>query len=105
MQKIKKGDLVKILVGKDNSKEGVVDKVMAKEGKVLVAGVNVVKRAFSGRKMGVNEGGIIDVVKPVNLSNVALICPNCKKVTRVGFIDQGKGKVRICKKCKKEIVK
>lgn len=105
MQKIKKGDLVKILIGKDNSKEGVVDRVMVKEGKVLVSGINVVKRAFSGRRMGINEGGIIDVIKPVDLSNVALICPNCKKVTRVGFIDQGKGKIRVCKKCKKEIVK
>lgn len=105
MQKIKKGDLVKILIGKDSSKEGVVDLVMSKEGKVKVAGINIVKRAFSGRKMGIKEGGIIDVVKPINLSNVALVCPNCKRVTRVGFLDQGKGKVRVCKKCKKEILK
>lgn len=102
MQKLIKGDKVKILLGKDRGKEGAVEKLLAKEGKVYVAGVNMVKRHVKGRD-GV-EGGIIDIIKPVDISNAALICPSCKKQTRVGFeiLKDGK-KVRVCRKCKKQI--
>jgi len=99
--KIKKGDKVRILLGKDRGKEGTVEYVMGKKGKVFVGGVNIYKRHV--KKMGNIEGGIIDIPKPVNISNVALICPNCKKVTRVGYKVEKTGKVRICKKCKKEV--
>lgn len=99
--KIKKGDKVKIMLGKDSGKEGTVEFVMAKEKKVFVGGANLYKRHV--RKMQGIEGGIIDLPKPMNISNVSLICPNCKKVTRVGFDITGKTKVRICRKCKKEI--
>ena len=101
MNKIKKGDNVKILAGKDSGRTGTVDRVLSKTGKVVVGGVNVYKRAV--RRMGQQEGGIIDLVKPVDTSNVALVCPACKKVTRVGFKIEGKEKIRICRKCGKEI--
>ena len=101
MQKIKKGDLVKIQLGKDNGKTGVVEKVFLKEGKIIVAGINTVKRHVKGRE-GI-EGGIIDLVKPINWSNVVLVCPECKKETRVGFQINGKDKTRVCRKCGKEI--
>lgn len=107
--KIKKGDEVKILLGKDNGKSGKVERVFPKESKILVAGVNVIKRHISKKITG-SEGQILDIAKPINLSNVALICPNCKKPTRVGFKINGtdlpagrQEKVRICKKCGKEI--
>lgn len=101
MQKIRKGDKVKVLLGKDNGREGSVEKVFPKEDKVIVAGVNIYKRSV--KKMGETQGGIIDLLKPVNISNIVLICPNCNKPTRVGFKVEKDTKVRICKKCKKEI--
>ena len=99
--KIKKGDKVKILLGKDRGKEGTVEYVIPKEKKVFVSGANLYKRHV--RKQGNIEGGIINIPKPMNVSNVALICPNCKKITRVGYKIVGKEKLRICKKCKKEV--
>lgn len=101
--KIRKGDEVKIILGRDRSKSGKVEKVL-KTGKVVVAGVNVYKRHVSPKRFGQEgEGGIVDIQKPINLSNVMLICPDCRKPTRVGFgLDKGKKK-RICKKCGKEV--
>lgn len=99
--KIKKGDKVKVLLGKDSGKTGTVQFILAKEKRVFVEGVNLYKRHV--KKMGETKGGIIDIPKPLDISNVALICPNCKKITRVGFKITGKEKIRICKKCKKEI--
>ncbi len=101
MQKIIKGDTVKMMLGKDNGKTGQVLKVMAKESKVLVEGVNMFKRHVKASTQ--YEGGIIELMKPVNLSNVELVCPNCEKNTRVGFKVEGEKKVRICKKCNKVI--
>lgn len=99
--KIKKGDKVKILLGKDRGKEGKVEFVLGKDSRVFVGGANLYKRHV--RKMGEIKGGIIDIPKSLDISNVALICPNCTKVTRVGYEKTGDTKVRVCKKCKKEI--
>ncbi|MBI2593583.1 50S ribosomal protein L24 [Candidatus Daviesbacteria bacterium] len=101
MNKIKKGDNVKVLIGKDSGRTGTVEKVLGKVDKVVVGGINIYKRSV--KKMGNNQGGIIDLVKPVDISNIALICPNCKKQTRVGFIVEKDIKLRVCKKCGKEI--
>ena len=101
MNKIKKGDNVKVMAGKDSGRSGTVDRVLIKTGQVVVGGINISKRSV--KKQGQNQGGIIDLVKPVDMSNVALICPNCKKITRVGFKIEGKEKLRICRKCGKEI--
>lgn len=99
--KIKREDTVKILLGKDHGKTGKVLRVFGKEDKVLVEGINMYKRHI--RKMGQNEGGILDIAKPINISNVALICPSCKKDTRVGFKIEGETKFRVCKKCQEVI--
>lgn len=99
--KLKKGDKVKILIGKDSGKEGSVQFIRTSDNRIFVEGVNVYKRHV--RKMEGIEGGIIDLPKSMNVSNVALICPNCKKITKIGFKLDGKTKVRICRKCKKEI--
>lgn len=101
--KIKKGDKVKVLLGKDRGKEGAVERVLAKEGKIFIPGVNIYKRHV--RKQGERQGGIIDIIKPIDISNVALICPNCNKATKVGYKVNGKNKSRVCKKCGKEIKK
>lgn len=98
MQKIVKGDHVKVMLGKDSGKTGDVERVLEKDGKAFVAGINVYKRHI--RRQNQIEGGVIDMVKPVNISNLQLVCPKCKKPTRVGFEVTKDGKVRVCKKCK-----
>lgn len=99
--KIKKGDKIKIMLGKDRGKEGTVKYVLASKDKVFVGGANLYKRHV--RRMKGIEGGIIDIPKPMDVSNVALICPNCKKLTRIGLKSTGGTKIRVCKKCGKEI--
>lgn len=101
--KIKKGDKVKILLGKDRGKTGEVDHVLAKDNRVYVAGANLYKRHV--KKMEGMEGGIINIPKPMDISNVGLICPNCKKVTRIGYKTVENKKIRFCRKCQKEIIK
>ncbi len=99
--KIKKGDKVKIMLGKDRGKEGTVEYVLTKKNKVFVGGTNLYKRHM--RKVKDMEGGIINIPKPMNVSNVVLVCPNCHKLTRVGFKVMGDTKARMCRKCSQEI--
>lgn len=101
MTKLKIGDTVKILSGKDKGREGKIEKVYPSKGKVLVPEVNMYKKHVKGA--GEVKGGIYDLPRPLNISKVALVCPKCKKTTRVGFRMAGKDKVRFCKKCNKEI--
>lgn len=103
MQKIKKGDKVQVMLGKDQGKQAQVERISIKDEKVYLAGINVYKRHVKGRDD--IEGGIIEMSKPLNISNVQLVCPNCNKPTRVGFLlaKDGKGKSRVCRKCNKEI--
>jgi large subunit ribosomal protein L24 len=94
--KLRKNDKIKIVRGKDRGKESVVERVLPKSGKIYAKDMNVVKKHEKGR-------GIIDVVKPMQASNVMIICPKCSKATRVGFkIEKGK-KIRFCKQCQAEI--
>ena len=100
--KIKKGDTVKITAGKDKGKTGKVEKVLAKDHKILVTGLNVYKKHM--KKQENRPGGIIDISRPLPIANVILVCSNCHKPTRVGyFIDKSKTKYRMCKKCQKVI--
>lgn len=96
--KIKKGDTVKIVKGKDKGKTGKVLKAIPKERAVLVEGLNLVKKHVKPRREG-QKGEIVLVPRPINLSNVRLVCPHCHEVTRVGYrFVEGK-KHRFCKKC------
>jgi len=100
--KIKKGDKVKVIYGKDKGKEGIVEKVYKKSRKVLIPGINLYKRHIrKNEKMP--QGGIIDVPRPLSVSKVMIICPKCKKPTRVGFLREGNKKFRQCKKCSSKI--
>jgi large subunit ribosomal protein L24 len=101
MIKFKIGDTVKITAGKDHGREGKIDLVMPKEEKVVIAGVNMYKKHVKGQ--GDNKGGVYDLPRPLGFGKIALLCPKCKKLTRVGFTFAGKEKVRMCKKCGKEI--
>ncbi|NMB92209.1 MAG: 50S ribosomal protein L24 [Parcubacteria group bacterium] len=95
---IKKGDLVIIRKGKDRGKSGKVIKVFPQENRVTVEALNLVKKIKRAKREG-EKGEIILVPRPINRANVMLICPHCKKPTRISFkIINGK-KVRVCKKC------
>jgi large subunit ribosomal protein L24 len=100
--KLIKGDLVKIVVGKDKGKTGKVEQTLTKEAKVLVEGVNQFKRHMKARQQG-QKSEIITITKPLSIANVALICPKCKEQTRVGYVISKETKQRICKKCNAEI--
>src|SRR5579859_1688682 len=96
--KLKSGDEVKVVRGKDKGKTGKVERVFAKENKVFIANINQYKRHQKGRYGG-QKSEIITITKPLPLANVQLICPKCHTPTRIGFsIDDGK-KIRVCKKC------
>jgi large subunit ribosomal protein L24 len=100
--KIKKGDTVKVLYGKDSGRQGVVVAVDPKGEKVIVDGLNIYKKHVKGD--GRNKTSeILNIAKPLYVSKVMLVCPNCNKATRVE-IKREKGKVeRVCKKCGKVI--
>ena len=96
--KIKKGDTVKILSGKDKGKTGVVSKTFPSENKVLVEGINLYKKHIKPRRQR-QKGEIILVNRPLFVSKVMLVCKNCGKSTRVGFKIEANTKSRYCKKC------
>lgn len=100
--KIKKGDKVLILKGKDKNKTGEVIKSFPREGKVVVEGVNIMKKHQRARKRG-EKGQIVKIPGRMDVSNVAVICSKCKKNTRVGYEVKGDEKYRICKKCGKKL--
>ncbi|HLM28341.1 MAG TPA: 50S ribosomal protein L24 [Acidimicrobiales bacterium] len=101
--KIRKGDRVRVLSGKDRGKEGVVMRAIPRAGKVIVDGVNVAKK-HQRPTQTTQQGGIIDKDMPIQVSNVALVCPSCGRPTRVGYtFDKSGDKVRVCKKCEGEI--
>ena len=97
--KIKKDDNVKMSIGKDRGKTGKVLRVLPKERKVVVEGLNLVKRHVKPRKQG-QKGQVISTPRAVDVSDVTLICSKCNKPTRIGYQIEGKRKVRVCKKCK-----
>ncbi|MEK7497848.1 MAG: 50S ribosomal protein L24 [Patescibacteria group bacterium] len=101
--KFKKGDLVKVTLGKDRGKEGKIEKVFSKKGTVLVPGVNMYKKHVKAMATADGKGGIFDIPRALAFSKIAIICPSCKKITRVGYKLVKENKVRICRKCGKEI--
>lgn len=101
MIKFKIGDTVKITAGKDKGREGKIEKVLPEESKVLIPGVNLYKKHVKG--FGDVKAGVYDIPRALGFGKIALICPKCKKLTRVGFKFAGEEKNRFCKKCGKEI--
>ncbi len=103
--RIKTGDTVEVISGKDRGKSGKVLKVEPKENKVIVEGINIVHRHMRPTQ-DMPQGGIIENEGPIHISNVQLVCPHCGEKTRIGadYLDDGK-KVRVCKKCSEDIDK
>ncbi len=100
--RIKKDDNVKIISGKDNGKTGKVLRTIRDKNRIVVDGLNIIKKHTRPKKEG-EKGERVEIPAPINVSNVMLICPNCSKLTRVAYSKNGEAKMRICKKCGKEI--
>lgn len=100
--KLKKGDSIKVIRGKDKGKTGKIEKVFPTEKKVLVLGVNEYKKHLKARSQN-SASEITTITKPLPEANVAFVCPKCSKNSRIGFIIKENKKIRICRKCKKEI--
>jgi large subunit ribosomal protein L24 len=101
--KLKKGDRVRVLTGKDRGKEGVIMRVLPKDNKVIVDGVNVAKKHQKART-ATSQGGIIDKDMPIPVPNVALLSPSDGKPTKVGYkvLEDGT-KIRVCRRTGAEI--
>lgn len=104
--KIKKNDNVIVIAGKEKGKQGKVLRVFAGDppagGKVLVEGLNLRKKHQRPRKQG-EKGQVVEMAHPMHISNVLLYCPSCKQGVRLGAKVNGAKKLRVCKKCGKEI--
>jgi len=101
--KIRRGDEVLVLTGRDQGETGKVRRAFPRENRVLVEGVNMVKRHMKPRGR-TSQAGIITREAPIHVSNVMLICPKCQQPTRIGFrlLEDG-SKARVCKKCQEVI--
>lgn len=100
--KIKIGDNVMITKGKDVGKSGKIERLLTKNGKAVIAGINIYKKNSKPSKKN-PKGGIIDVTMPVAISNLRVVCPHCSKPARIGYKIIKDEKFRICKKCKDQI--
>jgi len=96
---IRKNDNVVITTGKDSGKKGRVLKVLPGKGRVVVEGVNIIKRHTKPNPQRNIKGGIVEREGTVHASNVQLVCPECGKMTRIGHRVDGDRQVRICRKC------
>lgn len=105
MNQIKTGDTVEVIAGDDRGLRGTVKRVLPDENRVVVTGVNMVKKHQRPMRAGRREvqPGIIEFEAPIHSSNVMLVCPNCNQRSRVGFREEGGRKVRVCKKCDETI--
>ena len=101
--KIKKGDTVEVISGEDAGLRGTVHMVSPKEHRIVVSGVNVVRKAQKPTGNVRTQAGIIEVEAPVDISNVALVCPHCDKPVRVGYHVSAGAKSRVCRQCKEII--
>lgn len=103
MRKVKRNDTVQVMTGRDRGKRGEVRQIVEEGERVVVHGVNTVKRHMKARSL-TQPAGIIELDAPVHVSNVRVVCPQCNRAVRVGFRFQTSGaKVRYCRKCDADI--
>jgi len=103
MQKIKKGDIIQAIKGKDKGKKGKVLSVSLETGRALVEGLNLAKK-HKRQSSQDQKGGIISIEMPISVSNIALVCKSCNRAVKVGFtISKDGTKSRICRSCKEVI--
>jgi len=100
MLKVKKGDTVVVIKGKDKGKKGKVLNIFLAKSKALVEGINLVKKHKRQTRQD-QKGGIISVEAPIAISNIMFFCKECNKAAKVGFVlNKDNTKSRVCKKCK-----
>jgi large subunit ribosomal protein L24 len=104
MERIRKDDQVKVIAGKDAGKVGRVVQILRERDRVMVEGVNYVKKHQRMQtQAGATEGGIIETEASVHVSNVMPVCPSCGEATRVGYVYETEGdrrsKTRSCRRC------
>ena len=100
--KVKKGDTVQVISGKDRGLKGKIIQAMPKENRVLVEGANRIKKhtKVTRTQRGAQTGGIVTQEAPIHVSNVQVVCPNCHKPSRIGHrVDDTGRKLRICRRC------
>lgn len=95
--KLKKEDQVTVIAGKEKGKSGKIIKMDRAKGKVLISGLNMIKKAKKPKRQG-EKGGIVDIEAPMDISNVMIVCKKCGP-TRIKIEADGDRKVRKCKKC------
>ncbi len=100
--KIKKGDNILIISGKDKGRTAKVLKSFPKESKILVEGINLKKKHVKPKKQG-EKGQVIQMPAPLDVSNIKFICPKCSKAVRIGYKVEKDRKYRFCKKCLQEV--
>lgn len=103
MLKFKIGDTVKVTAGKDKGREAQIERLDTDKQTAVLPGVNIYKRHIKPALAVDKKGGVYDIPRPLSFAKIALICPHCKKQTRVGFRMEGDTKMRICKKCDRAI--
>ena len=99
--KIKKDDTVEVIAGKDKGKRGKILKILRAKDRIVVDGVNIVKKAQKRRKQS-DRGGIIEIEASIHSSNVAIVCKKCGP-TRIGYKIEGENKSRVCRKCREAL--
>ncbi len=103
--KIKKGDTVVVTSGREKGKTGPVARVIKETGRVMIDGVNLYKKFV--RNQGTRRSGAstqqVELPRAMDISNVMIVCPSCKKPTRIGYAIEGDTKTRTCKKCGKNL--
>ncbi len=103
MLKIKKGDMIKVIKGKDKGKKGKVIEVLSTEKRALIEGINLAKK-HKRRTQQDQKGGIVSIERPISIANVMVICKRCNKAARLGFKALSDGtKARFCKSCKETL--
>jgi large subunit ribosomal protein L24 len=102
--RIKKGDTVEVIQGKENGKRGKVMRILSAEDRIVVERVNFIKRHVRPSQK-TPQGGVIEREASMHISNVKLVCPSCNQPVRVGVRMEGEAKVRYCKKCNVQVDK
>ena len=103
MSKLRRNDIVQVVTGKDRGKKGKMLDVLSMDNRAIVEGINLVKKHRRKTQQD-QQGKIVQIPSPIHMSNLRLICKNCNKLTRAGFIILKNGvKSRICKKCKQPV--
>jgi len=96
--KLRKEDLVQVVAGKDQGKQGKILRIDHEKGRVIVSGINMVKKAMK-KKSQTDRGGIVEIEAPLHISNVMIVCKKCNKPVRAGYKIIDGQKKRVCRKC------